>query len=280
MAQVLRVEKALAAGVADVELLQLLRRAPVVVPDDKGGLEHDCLAGAQPAVAEVVVFGRLGRPKALVERTGCEHGIAREHHVIREQGATVPFAREVVRLGCFLRRRHCAWVADRQHPPRDDRRRVRFVQTQGSCDPVRRHRAVVVGDEHDVVGGGSDAVVAPPSDAVPVAGHDAGPDRRERAHDRHHLRVVALIYDEHLRRTGVALGHRPEALAQRSRPPDSRDHDRDRKRADRVRHDSGSVAICHSTPGWTTLSRSTEPEASSARGHTRKRSASSFRSVS
>src|SRR5918996_982612 len=78
--QVLRVEEALAARVADVQPLQLCRAPPIVVLDDEGRLVAERLSGFEPPVAELVVLGRFLGAETLVETSEVERGRARDRH--------------------------------------------------------------------------------------------------------------------------------------------------------------------------------------------------------
>ena len=81
--EMLAEDHAVTDPVIDVEAIQLLLSAPVVVPDDEIGLVPDALSGSQPAVGEVVVL--RSRLNPAVKATELEKNRTVNRHRLRVQ---------------------------------------------------------------------------------------------------------------------------------------------------------------------------------------------------
>ena len=181
----LGVEEALAARVPDVEALEVLRAAPVVVRDDERRL----------------VPQRAAAPSASGSRTRCPRPPPRARSARRSRRARAP---RCAAAPCCCRRaslrgarRSGRRAAGRPSSTerRADRRpgRTRPVTIAPGCvaasrqpvdSPVRRNRAVVVGHEHDVVRRRPQSVVSRARDAEPVARHDPSACSADLGHER------------------------------------------------------------------------------------------------
>ena len=139
--QVLAVDHALPDPVVDVEPLELLAGAPVVMPGDEVGLVPDPPACAKPAVGEVVVLGRGS--DLPVEAAELEHDRATERHALRVQNEgddpdVLLCERIVDRRGDDVR------IAARPHTSRHDCVPVLRDVAQARLHPRRLDGAVVV----------------------------------------------------------------------------------------------------------------------------------------
>src|SRR4029453_2470152 len=119
---------------------------------------------------------------------------------------------------------------DRQHATGHELVPIVRHQPPSGAHPVPFDRAVVVGDEHDLVSGLADADVPAPADPPAWAGDDAGAGRGELRNKRSESRIPALVDDEDLGRAWLASGPRIEEQPNLIDSSDSRDDDGYRER--------------------------------------------------
>jgi hypothetical protein len=99
LVQMFSVKDSLGASVIDMKANELLRGSPVVMPGEHPGFVAKRASGAEPAVAEIVVFGRMPKSSALVEPADVGHGLSIQAHVVRPQDPGGDKACEILGLG-------------------------------------------------------------------------------------------------------------------------------------------------------------------------------------